>query len=477
MANWKQKKLIKTKLKRVYNNDEDEEDYSDVDLEYEYDKKESTLTSSEEKMINLFKKTYDAKHIKTLTDEKKDILKRQLNPVLNQLMNNLTVRQPPHQFIEGPNLFAKLTIGHKNLYLFGDSGFDYSERLKFSGVPYLTIFDYINYLQRNTDSFFDFYLENNSKYFTLNHNFFFFFICFYREIHNTLKTNERASEFEFTYQNLYLSANGRDFIDNTGMLSTLLKYLNEQKIQDPSGINSTLFFLERLFKTCFDFTTRNDISCQLSRMCILDITNLENTLDPFYLAYIVYHYDNDPLYSFKLTIEEKIALYKNSGLSCLLRNLFFNNDYNQSIFSYIINNIKDTYHQSYYQSEIKRYIMSKIEILTKNFLPRESILNLIHFLENDTRIMNSEILKIIHKLEFFCYNIQDMKKILYSLSRIFKLYYVKEGYQPIESNNIILYIKQNLFAFYVEFLISIGGQLLFSSENTQDSFVQFPNGI
>ena len=470
---WKEKKLIKTKLKRVYDeDDEDDEDYSDIEGEKEEQK---NYTSEEERMINLFKKTYDAKHIQTLPNDKKNILKPNLNPVLNRLLNNLTSAPlPPHRFIEGPTIFFKYTLpsSNKTFYLFGDNGLEYLPRPR---EQYLTIYDYLSHLSINTDSFFDFYLESEPTYYTVNHNFLFLFTYIYRKNHNTLKTNETASSFEFTYQNLYSSCNiPPSVIGNTGMLSTILNYLNNQKIQVQEGLNSTLFFLSK--SPCFDKTNRSIVACQLSRSHNIDISSLENRLDPFYLLYIVFYYDKHPRYSFKLTIEEKIALYKNSGLTCNLRKLFF--DYKKSIFSYIIKNIKNAYEQSYYQSEIKNFVFSKINILVRRFLPRNSILKLIQFFETDNQAIDRDILTLIKNLEFFFYNIQYMKKIIYGLSRIFKLYYVTEDYQPVETYNIILYVKKNMLRFYREFLDSIGGQILFNSENTQNlSYTEFPYGI
>ena len=387
------------------------------------------FTNEEKHLIDVFKRTYSAVHIKNLGEEKIELIRNKSNPVLQNLIDNLEVEKNYNvDYVDGPSkLYVYKITNEKTIYLFGET------HLKEFQCPQtadnLPFEDYIEMLSIQTPSFFDLYIETA----IFNPDFSLITTAIqYKKLINLLIINKQILLEDAIYD---VNRTREHFLG----------------LQDLIVNSRTLEAIENKFMDCIDPKTRNQEKCQLMRLHYIDARSKTkpyifiDNLNYIHLLEFVFNNDIDTI----LYLIEKVNAIQ------FLQNTFLSDENpTDKIFNYIVESdksIREQVKQTYYKEEITEFIKNKISELINS--DRLSYINdIVHRNYSDN--------KKINQLYIMFSDISVFIMDIYCLCRIFKNYKLKPGtLQPAQSYNIIVYTGSYHTKLYREFLNYIQAEL------------------
>ena len=397
------------------------------------------FTSEEEDKIYMFKKTYNAFYVQNFENNKLEILKQSCNPILKKLIDNLSVENTYSvQYIEGPISVKKFVLEDiqedyfKTICLFGERHRDTTDHCSGVGFESIPFTEYLKRLAKETRSFVDVYIE---------------LPMFIRKPEGK---EVEPSYYDLKRHNLIRKAIERLLINNSIDFKTALREegegVSEVKFESDSQVLND-FFQE--FKDCLQPSTRSAEKCELLRIHNIDTRD-------FWGPYV----DLDDLsFSFELisaiglqlefSVVTSLELFQKTGASHLIHELSLEctPDFVYGILCSNNPSIQKQLEKTTIKNYIEKFIKFEIEDLTYNFNFND--ISLICRLIRIKQVSFRELLVLAE----FCFNISAIMVDLYALCRMFKIYDVKNNFQPRESINIIVYAGNKHSKRYAKFLI------------------------
>lgn len=409
--------------------------------------------------IRIFKETYNATYLQTLSRDKIERLKITVNPILAKLLDNLFVRKTyMSEMIEGPKCFYKVKLGKKSFYIFGEDNktIPTGHCLPDDSLPFQ---EYIKRLSRETPSFFDLYLE----------------LPMVRSIKPD--SEEKKEHYNLTKGNPFpaLKETIKSMIENPTVDFNVF-FSRYKKMFDINSVESyTIKNTIDLFLDCLQPSTRKtSYKCQLLRIHNIDARFswlTEKIYDDFY-THISYFILNDS-WKFNYDNQTKIKLIKNINKAVEVISSLYDFD-NETINIEKLDRV--IFSNRYVQKELDKVETNMKEKIINHYkqkiytnLNPETVLNLKELILclND-RILVSELSSYFTPVASFFHIMNASIMDMYCLSRIFKQYNVQDTFQPVESKNIIIYTDFFNSKSYKDFLQSIGGEVTHYSENYEN---------
>jgi hypothetical protein len=397
------------------------------------------LTERETEKVQLFQETYNAMYLKEFSVQKLNFIKSRSNPVQNRLINNLSLIDfPSHpynaEFIEGPIGIRKFKLNikgkpEKTIHLFGEYHKKTTGQCKSN--TYIEFDEYIYRLSRETPAFIDVYVE-------------------FPMVKSRIK-NSIASRL------IFMNIVGRMFTGHT--FSDSYKYYQNAKKHD----HTTYMFsrIHKKMKDCIQPETRMVPNCELIRLHNIDI---RSTWDIDLDAKKIYTEDialslirsifqlGSQLFR---TPDEILEVLRRVNFECpsilnSLKILIKDNDINLLDIFYKNKSLKKQLESSYKKTEIETWLKKAsydtisndlyFRVKNPNVIFIDAIKKLISSIEKNTAFNEDDI----KRFDFIFLKLNSLLVDVYFLARIFKCHNLKKHksqgeFQPVESNNIIVY--------------------------------------
>ena len=406
------------------------------------------LSEDEVDRINIFKKTYSAVYIQSLSDEKINFIKESCNPVQKRLIENLKKEKTyMSSYIQGPTEIHIASLpNNKTVYLFGEHH-RYTKKHCYN--DFLTFSEYISELSKNTSSFFDLYTEINldmtSRLGTINDN------AIYQIIIDQLLPVDKQDE----------KRNKLIQFDSTKSFefAEILEHIKNQYVNIPEDefilSSPEIDNLFDMVGSCVDPSNRGTKECELFRMHSIDSRgsmNVIRSVDNFnYFGFF-----RSVMMNCRHNLELVNYLFKKVRADKIFKEMFFQyENVPESIFNFIINHnrkIKEQYEKTYFKSEIKQFMKEEAlaGLITEELV--NDVRQLIYNLESESPFDNELFKRLflntndelaIEDFEYFFFFTNVFVMDIYALCRIFKIYDLEKNrsnvFQPQESHTIIIY--------------------------------------
>jgi|LakMenEpi03Aug12_release.lakeMendotaPanAssembly.Ray.scaffolds.fasta_scaffold00700_49 hypothetical protein len=454
------------------------------------------LSQDELDRIDIFKKTYSAVYIESLSDEKINFVKERCNPVQKRLIENLKKEKTyMSDYIQGPTEIHIASLpDNKTVYLFGEHH-RYTKNHCYNN--FLTFSNYISELSKNTPSFFDLYVEINldmkSRLGTINDNTIYQII-----IEQLLPVDKQPEKRNKLIQ--FDSTKSFEFEE-------ILEHIKNQHVniaEDEFILSSPE--IDNLFDmvgSCVDPSIRGKKECELFRIHSIDsrgsmsvIRSLENFNYFGFFRSVLMNCRND--------LELVNHIFKKVKADKIFKEMFFQyENVPESIFNFIMNHnrkIKEQYEKSCFKSEIKEFMKEEalVGLITEELV--NDVRQLIYNLETERQFDNELFERLflntndglaIEDFEYFFFFTNVFVMDIYALCRIFKRYDLERNlpnvFQPQESHTIIIYAGAYHTDTYKDFIFNfLSGKKIYSFVSDQmnwedigcvkmpESKIQFP---
>ena len=317
------------------------------------------FNDEDEDKIFMFQKTYNAFYIQNFTENKLSVLREDCNPILQKLIDNLSVAKTYLvQYIEGPKWVKKFVLTYtddeggvyyRTICVFGEKHGNSTEHCKNSGFDVsITFAEYLKRLSRETSSFVDVYIE---------------LPMFIRK-----PKGKKVEPSYYDIQGFNLSDVYNILAEDSSIsLESALKQQVREEFKFETR-SETINDVVREFKDCLQPSTRSAEKCELLRIHNIDVRRF----------WAPYNDTGDLSYSFNListiignyasNIEKCIDLFNRTGAHLLLNTLSKTFTY-EDIYDIFLNNasIQKELERTSIENHIETFIKSEIQELENDF--------------------------------------------------------------------------------------------------------------
>ena len=424
------------------------------------------FNDEDEDKIFMFQKTYNAFYIQNFTENKLSVLREDCNPILQKLIDNLSVAKTYLvQYIEGPKWVKKFVLTYtddeggvyyRTICVFGEKHGNSTEHCKNSGFDVsITFAEYLKRLSRETSSFVDVYIE---------------LPMFIRK--------PKGKEVEPSYYDIQ----GFNLSDVYNILaedsSISLESALKQQVREEFKFETRsqpINDVVREFKDCLQPSTRSAEKCELLRIHNIDVRRF----------WAPYNDTGDLSYSFNListiignnlsNIEKCIDLFNRTGAHLLLNTLSKTFTY-EDIYDIFLNNasIQKELERTSIENHIETFIKSEIQELENDFDFLEIAIICRLVLKRKECVTKSDLITLFS----FCMIVGAITVDTYTICRMFKKHlHDLDTFQPRESINMIVYAGQKHSERYCRFLYwlaenqdEFGVKEVYSDTNENEEF-------